>query len=342
MIANALRRYWLFVLATGCVALAGSPTSAAEKVVVQFDIPDRIECSDVTPEKCAAKHPNLKVIEAKFRISATLLEGKEADIVDFDYMISSPELRLKILDYLPNTTLESTYTGDQIEVADSTETNESASEEAKVAYSVLSLSGSLGQSAKKSEQNHYKRVAPKALVLASGTTNRGHGVFFKLRPSNAASLEGAKEFTFLAVVPKSWRGDWCSFVCVARSQKRSLLGNQVVMAGIQSAHVGLYLSGDHDASEISDQLCQLQIANNGVLARQLAKEATISAEALLQTSEFHHSNFRWEDLSTEFNKLKPGAKHSEQQLEQARASVHEVEERLKALSGAVPSVASKP
>jgi hypothetical protein len=34
------------------------------------------------------------------------LEGNEETIVDFTYMISSPKMRLKILDYLPNTTLE--------------------------------------------------------------------------------------------------------------------------------------------------------------------------------------------------------------------------------------------
>ncbi len=205
--------------------------AAAEMTEVAFDIPDKIECRDVTPEKCAAAHPNLKVVEAKFRISASFIRGSEANAVDFDYVICSPGMRLKILDYLPNTTLESTYADDRIEVADMTENTDSTAAEARVAYSVLSLSSTKNQSAKKTEQNHYKRVAPKSLVLASGTTNRGHGVFFKLRPSNGASLEGAKEFTFLAIVPKEWRGDWCTFVCAARANKKSLVSSSIVLAG---------------------------------------------------------------------------------------------------------------
>lgn len=341
MIGTAMRCYCFWMVVFGAMCASTNVLRAAEKVVVQFDIPDRIECCDVTPDKCAAKHPNLKVIEAKFRISAALVEGKEADIADFDYIITSPDHRLKILDYLPNTTLESAYTDDRIEVTDATETTNSASEEAKVSYSVLSIGATLGQSSKKSAQNHYQRVAPKALVLASGTTNRGHGVFFKLRPSNAASLEGAKEFTFLAVVPKSWRGDWCSFVCAARYHKKSLISNHVVIAGVQSAHVGLYLCGDREGSDLSDQLCKLQLANHGVLARQLAKEATEAAEAM-HASETHRAAFHWEDFSAGLGKLKPGAKVSERQLDDAREAIHGIEERLKVLSGAVSTVASKP
>ena len=47
-----------------CVAPAWAQTR------VTFDIPDAIECRDVTPEKCRAEHPHLKAIEGKFRLSA--------------------------------------------------------------------------------------------------------------------------------------------------------------------------------------------------------------------------------------------------------------------------------
>ncbi len=184
---------------------AGSPAVAADTRVV-FDIPDKLECRDVTPETCAKAHPQLKVVEAKFRISASFVDGTEDSIVDFVYMITSPELRLKILDYLPNTTLESTLTDDTIEVADTTENSDAKTEDAKVAYRVLTLGTSRTQTAKKTESDHYKQIVSKALVLAAGTTHREHGVFFKLRPSKGTSLEGGKEFTFWPSSPRAGEG----------------------------------------------------------------------------------------------------------------------------------------
>jgi hypothetical protein len=251
-------------------------------------------------------------------------------------LISSPAMRLKILDYLPNTTLESTYADDRIEVADMTENTDTTGTEARVAYSVLSLGATKNQSAKKTEQNHYKRVAPKSLVLASGTTNRGHGVFFKLRPSNGTSLEGAKEFTFLAIVPKEWRGDWCTFVCAARANKKSLVSSSVVLAGIEQAHVGLFLSGDRQASDLCGELCQLQEANDGVLAKEMAKEAAHMAETMHVVNVSNHSFAHRDGLLHNLTRFSSNAKQADKQLEQAKASILDVQEQLSRLSAAGP------
>jgi len=266
-------------LTTALLIAAAFASPLAAETRVKFDIPDAIECRDVTPEKCAAEHPHLKAIEGKFRLSARITRGAEAEILDFLYVLVSPGLRLKIHDYLPNTTLESALTEDHIEVAESTESSASATEDAHVGYKIFTLGGSLNQTSKKTESNHYKQIVPKALVLASGTTNREHGVFFKLRPSNGASLEGAKEFTFLAIVPKNWRGDWCTIACAARSKKKSLLPTSPAVAGIAEAHVGLYISGDREASALAEQLCRVQETNAALFAKQLAAEG----ESLLQS-----------------------------------------------------------
>ena len=223
--------------------------------------------------KCAAAHPNLKAIEGKFRLSARITHGSEAEVVDFLYMLISPSLRLKIHDYLPNTTLESAAFGRQHRSR--RDDREHAWQQRRRAHRLQDLHPRrrANQTNKTTEQNHYKQIVPKALVLASGTTNREHGVFFKLRPSNGASLEGAKEFTFLAIVPKTWRGDWCTLTCAARSQKKSFLPTSVVLAGIEQAHIGLYLSGDHEANALAEQLCQVQEQNSELLTRELTNEA---------------------------------------------------------------------
>ncbi|MBX3411744.1 MAG: hypothetical protein KF708_03410 [Pirellulales bacterium] len=322
-------------LALGLTSSAASTWHvAAEDVRILFDVPDKIECHDVTPEKCAATHPHLKVIEAKFRVSASVAAGTEAEVVDFTYMISSPKLRLKILDFLPNTTLESRYTDDRIVVADIIEESDAKSIDAQVGYSIFSLNAVKNQLSRKTEQNQYERIAPKALVLASGTMNRGHGVFFKLRPSNAASLEGSKEFSFLAIVPRAWRADWCTFVCTARASKKSIVGNAVCNAGVCKADVGLYLLGDREGSKLSDRLCALQQENDGLLAKHFAAETARAMQELQECPSALQLVGRFDEVFQDLAKRAYYTKPIDKKLEEARQSVQLVEEDLGRLSGA--------
>ncbi len=230
--------------------LVAAKASAAE---IAFDLPASIECRDVTPPGFAAAE-YLKVVEGKLRISARLLDGAESDIVDFVYEIRNTDRRLRFQDYLPNTTLESAVAEDQIEVKDSTEKASTASADVHVVYKILSLGGTLSQSTKDSEANCYRQIAPKELVVASGTIEREHGVFFRLRPSRAASLEGAKEFSFLATVPKEWRGDVCVINVSARVKKDSFWSDSVITSGARELQIGLYLAGDAEGAELAEEL----------------------------------------------------------------------------------------
>jgi hypothetical protein len=245
-----MNTYRSLVLAALCAAWIAPKLLATE---VAFDLPAAIECRDVTPPGFAAAD-YLKVIEGKLRISARVMNGAESDIVDFVYEIRNTDRRLRFQDYLPNTTLESAVAEDQIEVKDSTEKASTAAADVHVVYKLLSLGGTLSQSTKDSEANCYRQIAPKELVVASGTIEREHGVFFRLRPSRAASLEGAKEFSFLATVPKQWRGDVCLIHVSARVKKDSFWSDSVVTSGARELQVGLYLAGDIEGAELAEEL----------------------------------------------------------------------------------------
>jgi len=320
------------VIAMAFACFAGSVRANGEKAV--FDVPDKIECRDVTPAKCAAAHPDVKVIEATIRISASLEEGTEDSIVDFTYMISSPEMRLKILDYLPNNVLESQYADDRIEVTDRVEDSDSTSLEALAGYSIFSLSATKSQVNRRTESNQYERIAPKALVLASGTMNRGHGVFYKLRRSNTVSLEGAKEFTFLARVPKHWRGDWCSVVCTSRANKKSLLGQSIVSAGAARVDVGLHMVGDQEAADLSRQLCRAQEADGARLKKQWCEEASKCVEPETPVA---HAGF-WTDrvdaLVQQVARKTHLSRPSDESLEEACRTIRAIEAQLATLAGA--------
>ena len=139
-------------------------------------------------------------------------------------------------------------------MTDASENSKATGVEVHVVYKPLALGGTHTQGLKKSESSHYKQIAAKDLVLASGTTNREHGVFFRLRPSRAASLEGGKEFTFLATVPRTLARRSVHDFLPARAKKTSVFSTSVVPAGADQTLVGMYLAGDLQAAALAEEL----------------------------------------------------------------------------------------
>ncbi|MBI3837864.1 MAG: hypothetical protein HY288_08025 [Planctomycetia bacterium] len=311
---SLLRILGVTVLFVSTFSLTHSASCGASVV---FDLPDTIECREVTPEEFIAAYPNLKVIEAKFRITARVIDGDSSDIVDFLYVLTSADKTMRVHDYLPNTTLESIVADDRIEIADAAEKSKATGVESHVVYKPFALGGTYNQGSKKSESTHYKQIAARDLVLASGTTNREHGVFFRLRPSRTASLEGAKEFTFLATVPKSWRGDLCTISCSARAKKSSLFSTSIVAAGADQTQVGMYLAADAEAAALADELRRVQ-------------EAHAAAEAIppAKLGAFETISIQTAGLFTG----KKSATQARKKMKDAERDVRDVEDRLRQLA----------
>ncbi len=296
--------------------LSSAVLAAAPAVQIEFDLPAGVECRDVTPPDFAARE-YLKVIEGKMRISARLTEGAESQIVDYLYVIDNPDERMRFQDYLPNTTLESAVARDQIEIQDASESANAAGADVHVVYKLLALGGTLSHSSKNSEATHYHQIAPKELVVSSGTIDREHGVFFRLRPSRNDSLEGAKEFTFLATVPKAWRGDVCRIACRARVKKDSFWSETVETSGDRVVPVGLYLAGDAEAASLAEELRRAQ----ETYARRLAQPPP-------KPSVFDTISSQTVGL---FSSKKPHAPENKE-LKAAKEALTDVETRLKQLA----------
>ena len=319
------------------IVLAASLLMAAESsspflndpARVAFDLPDTVECQEVTPTEFAVTHPSLMVIEAKVRISARIVAGAESGIVDFLYVIVSPDKKMHFQDFLPNTSLESSVADDQIEITDSTENAKGGEIGAYVGYKGVGGGLSKTKSTKKSHSSHYKEIAPQALVVASGTTDHQHGIFFRLKPSRAASLEGAKTFTFLATVPRSWRAGWCTISCASRAESKSYFSRSgVVPAGVAQSQIGLYLAGDAEAANLAEELAEVQQQHADVFAAQLVKEN------LFETMYEVISTGKTASLCGVF-KMSPTSKVSSsgrKELERAQDAVLNVQERLHRLS----------
>ena len=248
-------------LLTAASALAGPPR-------VQFDVADMIACRDVTTPEFIATLSGERLIEARFEISSLITGGGERSLVHFLYRIESPQPDVRVVDYLPRTKLVSDVVGEvAVETKRGQITNFGISAKGHFeGYAAGDANASHGKTSEARAQ--YKLLPPLELVAASGTINRAHGVYFKLRPSKQTSLEGAREFACVFRVPAAWQAGTMMIQCRAVHPPHSpwYAVDAARARTEQQFQVALYVEGHEAARQAVVQLLQAQRAHDRLLA----------------------------------------------------------------------------
>lgn len=234
-------------------ATAGEPQLA-------FDFGRTVECRDVTPPDFAESYPDERIVECTLRLSISLSGGSIDDVRTVRIEINDRDQRLRVFDFSPTTKLESTLS-DDIEWTKTTESTHAIGASLGgelpacvgdvVAHVTPTINAAKG--GKETITETQKRIAPKQVVVASGTIDHEHGVFFTLRPSPQASLEGVHELTVAFIVPASWRGDAVRVTCQATGEQKVLWVKQQKVWAEMSSGVALYLAGDADARRAAER-----------------------------------------------------------------------------------------
>ncbi|HEV3006528.1 MAG TPA: hypothetical protein VGX78_18810 [Pirellulales bacterium] len=273
--------------------MAGAPQPR-----VEFDLGYLVECHDVTARGFALSHPDEKVVEADLQISVRLAQGEERDLEQLLFEITSPAGRLRVVDFLPKTQIETEMDGG-IEVTKTTETTRTFGATAGSGFSLstaadhphsITTAGILPSANANASTTHRnelketsKKTPPGTAVVVSGTMDNEHGVFFKLKRSTKGSFEGTKVVSFRFVVPADWRGDWVVVSAQARGMvKRSLFFKSVEPCGETKAFVGLHLAGDAEAERAASDLAESQAlywAGAGVKEQPAAQIAELALAA---------------------------------------------------------------
>lgn len=265
---NLAHRLWswfyiplLQLLLASAVALAFANASWAVQPSVQFDVSHLIECHDVTTEDFASSHPHEKLVEARFQVSSLLREGDEQQIIHFLYRIENPHQSVRVVDYLPRTTLSSGVVG-HVGIEKTRERNHSIGIGLTGNYDHYAKADATASTAAKNSSNvRYELLPPKELLAASGTMGRGTGAYFKLKPSPQTSLEGAKDFGLVMRVPENWRGDLVRIHCQAVGVYSGVvpaLDDRPGSCGEAQFTVALYVADDPEARELAVSLVQAE------------------------------------------------------------------------------------
>ncbi|MBL9163910.1 MAG: hypothetical protein JNL18_14355 [Planctomycetaceae bacterium] len=249
----------LLSLAVSLSPLSAAPAAAADTGLA-FDFGRTIECRDVTPTEFVERYPDERIVEATLRLSVYLTSGAISDVETIRVEIGDVDRRLRVHDFAPRTRLESEF-AEAIETVTTVE--KSHSFEVSLGGEIPCIGGTPahvtpsiggGKGGKEVVTEKQKRVAPQQAVVASGTTNEEHGVFFVLRPSPTTSLEGVHELKVQFVVPVTWRGDAIRVAVQAAGNQKVLWMTQQKVLAEKSTAVALYMEGDYAARRAAERL----------------------------------------------------------------------------------------
>jgi hypothetical protein len=262
-LAPSAPRLFSLVLLVAATTGGWSQTLAAEPVLA-FDYSRTLPCRDVTPPELTAMYPDERIVECTLRLSVQLVSGSIGDVSEIRVELVDADSRLRVHDFSPRTRLESEY-AEAIETTKTVESNHSLSaslggELPCLGGTVANLTPSIGggTGGKEIVTEKAKRVAPMQAVVASGTMNEEHGVFFILRPSPTGTLEGVHELTLQFAVPVIWRGDAMRVTCQATGVQKVLWMKQQAVWGQKSTPVALFLAGDLGARRAAMKFVERQ------------------------------------------------------------------------------------
>lgn len=257
---SASRRLFVAAIVCAATSIGSGQATLADEPRLAFDFGRTLECRDVTPPDFVEAYPDERIVECTLRLSVSLASGSVDDIQSLRVEIADRDRRLRVFDFSPSTKMESTLAKD----IKWTKTTESVDELGVslggelpavigdvVAHVTPTINASKGD--KESITETQVRYAPQQVVVASGTIDQEHGVFFTLRPSPLTSLEGVHELTVAFIVPAHWRGDAVQVSCVATGTQKLLWMKQQKVWAEQAGGVALYLAGDGEARRAAER-----------------------------------------------------------------------------------------
>ncbi len=271
--------YRLFV--ASLVFILGSMTMPllAQETRVQFDVAPTAEAFQVrtanrTPLDIDTESDSMprltKLVTMRFEISSFVRDHDGEEPLEYIYTIESPSLQFRVVDYLPKTSMESRYAGN-VSYEEQRDRRIGVHADATGFYKyVTGASATASFDDSKQSRVRYDMLPPMELIAASGTIQRGSGVYFKLRSTPRETLEGARDFWITAQVPGNWRGDILRIRCEARGYDSRLLGDEErPLVGRGEFLVAAHLEGDGEAYEAAGQLVEAERAlRRTVAARQ--------------------------------------------------------------------------
>jgi len=256
---------------TVCLAADRNP-------VVHFDIPP--STAAIAVESGAGRA--LLTVELKL---SSMISSPEAARVDQWLVRCQPRGHFaSIVDYSPRTETGSDLAS-PIQIKQSKEKHQSLGIGVNGNYSSqLHGNAGLDHGSKNIESVQFDRLAPVHAVTASGTINRGTGVYFKLRWTAQQILEGQKTFQLVLDVPDTWRTGLIDISVLAQSEHKSFANWEHTAKTLGSANfvIAVYREDDQHAREVARKMAKAEHELRNIIQEQASSTPSHSLSTLLR------------------------------------------------------------
>lgn len=222
--------------------------AAANDSVVRFDAPAMIAVRPVAPERShEAEASSEKVIELLVPVTSEIGMKDRGNISSFRFDIVWNQQSYPLVSYSPKT-----QTVSDIEGLIDVEKNE---DQAKGIGGTLNgrfpemVSGSIKAdlSSRTGSTIKYHERPRQEVLVASGTINRGCGVFFRFHPSKQTTLEGGRDLVIAFRVPNTWSGGVIKLKCSVTGKRRIIGSWSDSFEESCMFVIPIYLEGDDQA-----------------------------------------------------------------------------------------------
>jgi hypothetical protein len=249
---------------------------AGPSPVVRFDM------APIAAAASSESDPN--VVTIQFRLSSMIESPEKEKIDQWIVRLQPRDQGAELVDYSPRTETASDLVS-PIQVKESAEQSNALGLTADTSYGHLAR-GKFGadRSTKNINTQQFDRVAPVQAVTASGTINRGRGVYFKLRWTALQVLEGEKNFSLTLRVPPSWRGGLIDVSVVAQSERKSIGGweRESKVLGEDNFVIAAHRQGDRQAEALARALSDAEYELRSIATQQRKATSATSLPGMLR------------------------------------------------------------
>ncbi len=249
----AVAGFLWFSMGTAVVSLR------ADEGCVRFDAPASVIACDVTPPDFLSGNPDERLIQLIIPVSTRVGCARQQTVPQLHIELRNIGSASQIVDYAPQTSLYSGIDG-PVSVETTRETSHTLGIDASgTVGEVVKLGAKAGSGNSNGLVERYQRIPEQKLLLASGSIDRGQGVYFKFNQSPQTTLEGGHELAMTIRVPATWRGGMVRVDCRADGSEPGLFGStDQFAAGAATFLVATWLKGDPEAQAIVNRYCDIE------------------------------------------------------------------------------------
>ncbi len=239
----------LGLLAIANISLAG---------VVEFDSQPASPAIPVSSPTIATLLPNSQHVQVKLDISLIVANGFQGTVDEANIKIHTHRPLVQVADFWPRTEMYSQVTTPVSVYEDHDRLKHAWIQGAGGYPGIGSAQGQAYMHDRLNRDVQFQQAPPMQLLSAAGTLNRRSGVYFKLRATPQATLEGMRSFFVTLEVPSSWRGDILEVQSVAYGKMDADSSQSTKELGESRFWVAVYRDSDSEAANYAIAFAQQQ------------------------------------------------------------------------------------